>query len=73
MIDDGVNGLIVKQQDSEDLIKQIEKLLTLSNDERKLMGCRGRVKVAQEFDRNIVIRKYLMELQNGLQENIKDT
>ena len=66
VIDDGVNGFIVKQRDSEDLIKQIEKFLTLSNEERKLMGRRGRAKVEKEFDRNIVVRKYLMELRNGL-------
>ncbi len=65
VIDDGVNGFIVKQRDSEDLIKQIEKFLTLSNEERELMGRRGRIKVEKEFDRNIVVRKYCDEVKKA--------
>lgn len=62
VIDDGVNGFICKQKDSEDLIKQIEKFLALSWEERKEMGLAGRKKVEQEFDRKIVIGKYLKEV-----------
>lgn len=63
VIDDGVNGYICKQNDSEDLIKQVEKFLSLSWEERKNMGLAGRVKVEKEFDRKIVINKYLQEVQ----------
>lgn len=66
VIDDGVNGYIVKQQDSEDLIKQIEKFLSLSWEERRDMGLAGRVKVEREFDRQIVVKAYLEELGCGL-------
>ena len=62
VIDDGVNGFICKQKNSEDLIKQIEKFLALSWEERKNMGLAGRKKVEQEFDRQIVIDKYLQEV-----------
>ena len=62
VIDDGVNGFIVKQQDSQDLMEKIEKFLKLSEEERKNMGLAGRVKVEKEFDRRIVVQKYLDEI-----------
>ena len=40
----------------------------MSNDEKKQMGINGRQKVEKEFDRNIVINKYLEaieEVTNG--------
>lgn len=60
---DGVNGYLVKQDDTEDLIKQIEKYLALSYQEKVQMGLNGREKVEKEFDRQIVIERYLKELE----------
>ncbi len=62
IVDDGVNGYIVKQKNTQDVIEKIEKFLALSFEERKEMGLRGRKKVEKEFDRNIVIDKYMTEL-----------
>lgn len=62
VIDCGVNGFICKQKDTEDLIKQVEAFLALSREERKAMGLAGRKKVEKEFDRQIVIQKYLQEI-----------
>ena len=59
IVDDGINGFVVKQNDLIDLIEKIKKYLSLSNEERKQLGLNGRKKVEQEFDRNIVIGKYL--------------
>lgn len=63
VVEDGVNGYIVKEKDSQDLINKIEKFLKLSLDERRQMGIAGRRKVEREFDRKIVIRKYMEELK----------
>ena len=63
VIEDGVNGFFCKQNDSEDLIRQVEKFLSLSWEERKNMGLAGRAKVEREFDRKIVIDCYLQEVQ----------
>lgn len=63
VVEDGVNGYVVKQQDSKDLIEKIEKFLSLSVDERRTMGLAGRAKVEREFDRQIVIKKYLDEVK----------
>ena len=65
VIDDGVNGYVVKQQDSQDLIEKIEKFLKLSVDERKAMGMAGRSKVEREFDRQIVVEKYIEEVKKA--------
>ncbi len=65
VIDNGVNGFICKQKDSKDLIRQVEKFLELSWEERKNMGIAGRKKVEQEFDRKIVIQKYLQEVEQA--------
>ncbi len=62
IVDDGVNGFIVKQRDSADLIEKVERFLSLSWEERRQMGLAGRAKVEKEFDRNIVIDKYLKEI-----------
>ena len=62
VIDDGVNGFIVNQQDSKDLIEKIERFLALSWDERRNMGLAGRAKVEKEFDRQIVVEKYIAEV-----------
>lgn len=65
VVEDGVNGYVVKQQDSEDLIAKIEKFLNLSAEQRRFMGLAGRSKVEQEFDRRIVIQKYLDEVERA--------
>lgn len=66
VVENGKNGFIVVERDSQDLIEKIEQFLLLSNQERKNMGLVGRTKVEREFDRHIVINKYLEELKNGL-------
>ena len=67
VVEDGINGFIVKQNDFDDLIEKIEKYLSLSNEERKQMGKNGRRKVEEEFDRQIVIDKY----QKAIKEVVK--
>ena len=46
-----------------DLIEKIEIFLSLTMEERIAMGIAGRRKVEREFDRQIVIRKYLNEIK----------
>lgn len=63
VIDDGINGYIVKRQDSKDLIEKIERFLSLSWDKKRDMGLAGRIKVENEFDRQLVVKKYLQEIE----------
>ena len=62
VIDDGINGFVVRQKDSQDLIEKIEKFLQLTPEQRKSMGIAGRRKVEQTFNRQIVVEKYLQEM-----------
>lgn len=72
VVEDGINGYIVKQQDAQDLIEKIEKFLSLSNAEQKQLGLNGRRKVEREFDRNIVIEAYLKEIGSKANKKNKD-
>ena len=62
VVDNGINGYVVKEKDSNDLIEKIAMFLTLSVKERSEMGLAGRNKVEREFNRQIVIQKYLSEI-----------
>jgi glycosyltransferase involved in cell wall biosynthesis len=62
IVDNGVNGYIVKQQNSKDLIEKIERFISLDHDKRMEMGMAARRKVEKEFDRQIVVNAYLNEL-----------
>lgn len=64
IVDDGINGYIVKQQDTVDLISKVEQFLSLPYENKKQMGLAARAKVEKEFDRQIVIDAYLEELDS---------
>ena len=64
VVDRGINGYMVKQRDSKDLIEKVEKFIKLDYEQKKLMGLAGRDKVEKEFDRQIVVEAYLSEIDN---------
>ena len=64
-VEDGVTGYIFEPRSSADLIDKVEKFLALSKEEREKMGLAGHDKVAREFDREIVIRAYLDEVERA--------
>lgn len=63
VVDNGVNGYVVEERNSKDLIEKVEMFLSKSVEERKEMGLAGRRKVEREFDRTIVVEKYIGELK----------
>lgn len=60
---DGVNGLLADVKSAESLKRKIEQFVLLSHEEQRSMGLAGRKKMEHEFDRNIVVNKYLKELR----------
>lgn len=62
-IEDGYNGFIINEKDSNNLIEKIEYFLSLSTEEQCQLGLNGRAKVENEFNRQIIIDKYLRELE----------
>lgn len=62
--DEGVSGFGFEPRNGESLVAAVEKILSLSRDEREQMGKCGRRKVEQEFSRKIVIDAYLKEIKS---------
>ncbi len=63
-IEDGVTGYLFETGSSDDLTDKVKEFLSLSFDDKVNMGLAGRSKVEKEFDRQIVIEKYLVEIIN---------
>ena len=63
VVDNGVNGYLCEVRNAQDLADKMEKMLNLSEDERKVMGKAGRKKMIKQFDESIVINKYLEAIQ----------
>lgn len=64
-VDDGITGYIYAKGDAEALIERVIKVIHLSDEERSAMGRAGRAKMVREFDRKIVINKYLNEIEQA--------
>jgi len=62
VVDHGINGFMIKQKDSNDLIEKVESFLKLGIKEKRQMGLAGRSKVEKEFDRQIVVDAYIEEI-----------
>lgn len=60
--DDGVSGISCRAKDVDSLVVAITKFVELPYDTKVQMGLAGRKKMEQEFDRSIVIEKYMQEL-----------
>lgn len=60
-VTDGVTGYIVPVNDKEAVLQAVENFLALTWQQRKEMGLAAREKMEKEFDREIVIRKYIDE------------
>ncbi|MFE3977719.1 MULTISPECIES: glycosyltransferase family 4 protein [unclassified Priestia] len=66
IVEEGVNGYLVNQKDTKDLIIAIEKFLSLDYNLKRNMGIQGRKKMEKEFNRNIVINAYLEEVKESV-------
>jgi glycosyltransferase involved in cell wall biosynthesis len=62
VVDDGVNGYLVKVADGLDLADKCMRFVQLAAGERALMGHASRMKAEREFDERLVIQKYLHHL-----------
>ena len=59
---DGLNGLLCVPQDAVSLEKAMRKMMALEYGTRLEMGRHGRIKVKNEFEKSIVINKYLEQI-----------
>ena len=65
VIDNGMTGYLFEAGSVEDLVAAIDMVMKLSVEDRVAMGVAGRAKVEKEFDRGIVIDKYLNEVEEA--------
>ncbi len=66
VVEDSYNGFLVPPKDSKSLAIAMEKMIELSPKERDIMGILGRLKVIDEFEEKIVIKKYLSVISSCL-------
>ena len=62
-VDDKKTGLIVPIKDTDSVIIAVEELINMSYNKRKQMGINGRKKIEKDFDRQIVVKKYMTEIK----------
>lgn len=60
--EEGISGLSFEPRNTLSLVESIEKFLSLTNTDRKEMGIKGRTKMEKQFNREIVINRYLNEV-----------
>lgn len=65
VIDDGVTGYLFETGNVESLIEKVKQFINLSYEEKKVMGLSGHEKVAKEFNRELVINRYLDEVEKA--------
>lgn len=63
---DGETGYIYHGGNVDELYEKTEKFLSLSSEERKLMGEKGRKYIKENFSRSIVVKAYLEEIKKLL-------
>ena len=65
VIDEGVTGYLFTPGDTQDLVRALRKALALTPEQRAAMGRAGREKMEKQFNRNIVIEKYMREVEQA--------
>lgn len=67
----GETGFLCRPRDADDLAIKMEGMLSLSSDQRIVMGLKGRKKMIEQYNEQIVINKYLEVLDKLKQMGIK--
>lgn len=62
-VENGRTGMLAVSGDPKDLTRKMEKFLKLSYKEKKEMGLLARKKMESEFDRKIVVERYMEEVR----------
>jgi glycosyltransferase involved in cell wall biosynthesis len=62
VVRDGLNGLLCQPRDSQDLLKQMTRMLAMPDAQLQQMGQSSRQWVVQRFDEQLVIDQYLKAL-----------
>ena len=63
VVEDGVNGFMIPQRNTEALVEALERFLKLSAADKQRMGLNARHKVEREYDRQVVVEAYVREVE----------
>ena len=63
IVDDGKTGFVVPEKNFFKTIESVEKIIAMSNSKRKQMGLNARKKIEKQFDRKVVVKKYMSEIK----------
>ncbi len=66
IVEDNVTGLLCNVKDENDLAEKMQKMMSLSDEDRKEMGHKARQKIIREYDKQIVIAAYLKAIREIL-------
>ena len=61
-VDDGISGFVIPIKDETALIDALEHFMHMTWEARRDMGLAGRKKVEREFDRNLVVKTVIEEV-----------
>lgn len=64
-LDEGVSGLGFEPRDAKSLADALERFLALPQDKRRAMGLAAREKAEREFDRKLVVDRYMAEIERA--------
>lgn len=64
---DGVSGIACRVRDVDSLTAAIRKFIELPHENKEQMGKRGRERMELQFDRRIVVGKYIEEIGKHIQ------
>ena len=63
VVEDGVNGFMIPSRNSEALVDAVRKFLLLPWERKREMGKAARYKVENEYDRQIIVKRYVDEVE----------
>lgn len=72
IVEHGVNGILCKSQDIEDLAAKMLYMIELPESELKRMGENGRNFILTKFEESVIVDRYLNEVA-GIFQNVKST
>ena len=66
VVTDGLNGILCEPQNAGSLESSLRKMLLLTHDQRMEMGKQGRIKVKKEYEKSIVVDKYIEQIKKAI-------
>ncbi|EOB7509519.1 glycosyltransferase family 4 protein [Providencia stuartii] len=65
-VEHGINGFLCEPRSTESLISAMELMIQMSHEQRLQMGLKSRTKMANEFNEQIIINRYLVAINDCL-------